>query len=239
MTGDTDTAIGERTERRYDAVFWDIGGVIVELRSVREGYADFITRLAAEHGFDADAALDQWKSVLGDHFRSREGTAYVTASEGYSKATASLFDDEPPTDWQSTLRQCLQATLRPENGAIEVIETLSDAGVTQAIVSDIDTAEAELMLESFGVYDRFDHVTTSEAVGFTKPDERMFLDALEGVGVDPDRTVMVGDRHSHDMVGADAVGLSTAGYGEDASGPSTDYQLDDLRDLLDVVGVDA
>jgi putative hydrolase of the HAD superfamily len=224
-------------DRRYDTVFWDIGGVIIELASVREGYAAFVAELADEHQLDAQSALDDWKSVLGEHFRGREGTEYRTASEGYRKATAALFDGDPPEGWRATFDRCTAATLRAEDGAIETIETLSDAGIEQAIVSDIDTHEAENMLDSFGIRECFAHVTTSEAVGHTKPDERMFQDALDATQADPERTVMVGDRHSHDVAGASALGIAAAGYGEEGWGPAADHELETLRELLAVVGV--
>ena len=67
---------------RYDAVFFDLGGVILDLASVREGYALFIERLQAEHELPDDA-LDRWRSALGTYFRSREGNEYKTAREGY------------------------------------------------------------------------------------------------------------------------------------------------------------
>ena len=57
------------SRRRYEAVFWDIGGVIVELASVREGYAAFVAELADERGLDAESALETWKTALGEHFR--------------------------------------------------------------------------------------------------------------------------------------------------------------------------
>ncbi|WP_254837737.1 HAD family hydrolase [Natronomonas marina] len=223
--------------RRYEAVFWDIGGVIVELSSVREGYAAFVGELAAEHDLEPDPALEAWKSALGEHFRGREGTEYRTAREGYRKATAALFDGDPPDGWERTLDEATSGTLRAENGAVDTVEALSEAGVTQAVVSDIDTREAENMLSTFGIRDCFEHVTTSEAVGYTKPDERMFRDALEGTGVDPAATVMVGDRYEHDVAGAAAVGLAAAGYGEDAWGPEATHEITALPELVDVVGV--
>ena len=225
-------------DRAYDAVLWDIGGVIVELKSVREGYAAFVAELAAEHDLDPEAALDTWKSTLGEHFKGREGTEYRTAREGYEKATAALFDGDPPDDWEATFAEATDATLRAEDGAIETVRALDEAGLQLAIVSDIDTREAENMLETFGVRERFDHVTTSEDIGHTKPDARMFRDALDALDVDPGRALMVGDRHSHDVVGAAELGIGTAGYGEDGWGPEADHEIDDLRELLDVVGVD-
>jgi putative hydrolase of the HAD superfamily len=222
----------------YEAVFWDIGGVIVELASVREGYEAFVTELASERDLDPEGALEEWKTVLGEYFRGREGTEYRTAREGYRKATRALFDGDPPEDWGTVFERATSATLSAEEGAIGTIEALADGGVRLAIVSDIDTREAEDMLTTFGVRDRFDHVTTSEAVGYTKPDERMFRDALSGTGVEPGDALMVGDRYEHDVAGAVNVGLDAAGYGEDAWGPDATHEIADLRELLDVVGIE-
>jgi len=224
-------------EPRYDAVFWDIGGVLVDLRSVRRGYAAFVTDLAAAHDLDPDAAIDTWKRTLGEYFQGREGTEYRPAREGYRRATAALFDGDPPADWEATFEHASSEALQAEAGAIQTVEALADAGVTQAIVSDIDTRDADSMLESFDLRDHFAHVTTSEAVGYTKPDARMFRDAIRGTGVDPGETLMVGDRYEHDVAGASEVGLAAAGYGEAAWGPAATHELDDLRELIEVLGL--
>ncbi len=222
----------------HDAVLWDIGGVIVELKSIREGYAAFVEDVSTEADLDPETALDAWKTTLGDHFKSVEGTRYRLARVGYAKATAQLFDGDPPADWESRLESAVASALRPEPGAVETITAVSERGLPQAIVSDIDTPEAHRMLDAFGVRDGFGHITTSEAVGHTKPDERMFRDALGGLEVDPDRAVMIGDRYDHDIAGAAALGIETVGYGPDARGPETDHEIDDLRELLDIVGGD-
>lgn len=220
------------------AVLWDIGGVIVELASIRAGYAAFVDELAADIDIDPDEALDQWKTVLGEHFRSREGNEYRLARDGYAKATAALFDGEPPSGWDTRLEAAVEAELRPKEHAVGTIEALSNGGFDLAIVSDIDTPEAHRILGTFGIRDRFDHLTTSEAVGYTKPDARMFRDALEALDADPTRTVMIGDRYDHDIVGAAALGIETVAYGADARGELADHEIHDLRAVLDIVGGD-
>jgi len=225
-------------ERTYDAVFWDIGGVIVELKSVREGYAAFVAELVDRYDPAVEDPLETWKEALGAHFRDREGTTYRTAAEGYRKATAALFDDPPPeSEWRPLFDEVTRAALRPEPGAVETVRELDDAGVYQAIISDVDTAEGTGMLAEFGIADCFDHVTTSEAVGYTKPDPRMFETALSKAPVGPERGVMVGDRYEHDVEGATDAGLDAVAYGEGAVGPAADYEVDDLRELPDIVGL--
>jgi putative hydrolase of the HAD superfamily len=224
--------------RRYEAVFWDVGGVLVDLRSVRAGYAAFVAELADDHDLAPEEAIERWRTRLGEYFRSREGTEYRPAREGYRRATAALFEGDPPAGWEATFDRASSAALRAEPDAVETVETLADAGVTQAIVSDIDTREAEDMLTSFGVRGQFDHMTTSEAVGYTKPDERTFRDALSATGLDPGEVLMVGDRYDHDVAGVAAAGIDAAGYDEDAWGPEAAYEITDLRELPGIVGPD-
>jgi putative hydrolase of the HAD superfamily len=234
------------TERRYDAVFWDIGGVIVELASVREGYAAFLAELADEYDLDPEPTRERWKAALGEHFRAGEGTEYRTASEGYRVATAAVFEAEghdppPEAEWRPILERCSDATLRTEPGAVETIRALDEAGVYQAVVSDVDAAEAESMFSQLGIDDHFAHVTTSEAVGYKKPDRRMFETALEKAadhGIEPSQGAMVGDRYGHDIEGASALGLSAIAYGEEAAGDAADHVVTDLREILEIVGVD-
>jgi putative hydrolase of the HAD superfamily len=80
-----------------------------------------------------------------------------------------------------------EAALRPEDGAVETIRPLDAADLHLGVVSDIDTREAGTMLESFGVTHFFQAVTTSEAVGYTKPDPRVFESALARWGGTPVR----------------------------------------------------
>lgn len=222
----------------YEAVFWDIGGVIVELESVREGYAAFLGELTERYEPDVEAPLKTWKSTLGEHFKAREGTEYRTAREGYRTATDALFDDPLAEDeWRPLFEKCTAETLRPEPNAVETVRRLREAGLYLGIVSDIDTREAEKMLSAFDVRQAFDGVTTSEAVGYTKPDARMFDAALAEADVDPADGVMVGDRYRHDVEGAKDAGLDAVAYGEEAAGPRADYEIDDLSELLGVVGV--
>ncbi len=224
------------TEREYQAVFFDIGGVIVELASIRAGYASFIDELAVEYGLDSDEALEEWKTTLGNHFRERKGTEYRLARDGYAKATASLFDGEPPANWHERLESAVTDALRPESGIVETVSALSSTELQLAVVSDIDTPEAHSMLGTLGIREYFDHFTTSEAVGYTKPDERMFRDALDALDVDPMRTIMIGDRYEHDIVGAADAGIETVAYGEDARGSRADHEIDQLEELLVIVG---
>jgi putative hydrolase of the HAD superfamily len=221
---------------RYDAAFFDLGGVVVDLKSIREGYALFVERLAAEYDLSNDA-LDRWKASLGSHFKRRDGTEYRTAREGYRVATAALFDGSPPpeSDWRPVLERATAETSRPVDGAVETVRAVSALGVHVGVISDIDTAEAHDLLARFEINDCFDSVTTSEAVGHTKPDPRMYETALTAWGGAAGDAVMIGDRYRHDVAGAVDAGLDAVALGSDARGPKATHEIDDVRELVDIV----
>ena len=54
----------------------------------------------------------------------------------------------------------------------------------------------------------FGVIVDSAQVGFLKPDPRIFLAAVEALGITPSRTVMVGDSLARDMAGARAAGMA-------------------------------
>ncbi|WP_240334651.1 HAD family hydrolase [Halorussus sp. MSC15.2] len=64
----------------------------------------------------------------------------------------------------------------------------------------------------------------------------MFETALREADVAADEALMIGDRYEHDVAGAKDVGLATVAYGAE-DGPAVDYRVDDLREILDIVGV--
>lgn len=205
-----------------EAVFFDIGGVLLDLGSVREGHRRFVAELATRYDLDEDRALDTWRDVLGTHFRERRGTEFRSALVGYRRAVNAAVGDAADEEWRPIFDRVTRETLRPVDGAREAVETLAGE-VYLGVISDIDTWEAERILDGFDVLDAFDAVTTSEVVGRTKPDPAIFAAAIGTAGVDPGKSAMVGDRYHNDMRGGAWAGLNTVALGGSAAnGPGRD-----------------
>lgn len=221
-----------------DAVLWDIGGVILDLGSVREGHEAFVAWLADGEGLDAADALETWRETVGDYFRERDGTAFRPAREAYDRAIAAVLGH--PLDrktWQPRFRELMAGHLQANPGATEAIRQLATTDLHQGVVSDVDADEGRFILDQLEVLDCLDAITTSEDVGRTKPDPAMFETALDRAGVEPDRALMVGDRYRHDMAGAAELGIRTAAYGAKA-GPAVEYRLEHLNELPSLLGVE-
>lgn len=223
-----------------DGIFFDIGGVILDLTSVREGHIEFLTRLAAQEGIDnVETFIEEWRSALGAYFNERDGTEYRRAKVGYQRAIdAAARRTVPEEAWVPIFEAASDECLRPNPNAVETIRSIDQAGVYLGIISDIDTWEADAMLTQFGIDDCFDHVTTSEEIGCTKPNPAIFDAALDKATVEPERALYVGDRYEHDMKGGTRAGFTTVAYGgsaaEHADNDAVDHVIDDLNALREL-----
>ncbi len=220
-------------------MFWDIGGVILDIESVRDAHEVFLRRLVETHAPDTpvEDAIQTWRTAVGRYFSEREGTEFRPARTAYDRTVAEIAGESiPAPEWRPAFEAATSETLRPNPDAVETIDRLAESELHVGVLSDVDTEEGFRILEAFGVRERFDSIITSEMVGRTKPDRRMFETALREADVTAGEAIMIGDRYEHDMAGASAVGMTTIAYGAD-DGPDVDYAVDDLREVLSIAGV--
>ncbi|MGH2997228.1 MAG: HAD-IA family hydrolase [Gaiellaceae bacterium] len=97
---------------------------------------------------------------------------------------------------------------RPCDGAAEALAELTARGLALAVVSNWDCSLPD-HLEAAGLRHRFAAVVTSAGAGVPKPDPRIFVSALERLGVPARRALHVGDGPA-DSEGAAAAGLQFA-----------------------------
>ena len=221
----------------WDAVFWDIGGVILELESVQAAHAAFVEELVEEHDLElsVEEAVDAWRTAVGDHFRKREGTEFQSAREAYAVGVEALVGEDLPRErWEPDFERHVESSIEPIPGAVETIRELARRDIHVGVVSDVDDDAGKEMLESFGVREHFDSITTSEEVGRTKPDPAMFETALEKADADPERSLMIGDRYDHDVKGADEMEINGVAFGAE-DGPAAAYRIESLEEVLEIV----
>ncbi|WP_265108147.1 HAD family hydrolase [Halosolutus halophilus] len=221
----------------WEAVFWDIGGVILELESVQAAHVDFVADLLERHdvGRTVEDAIETWRTTVGEYFRERDGTEFRPAREGYHRGIEAIVGEEVPMDeWKPRFREAVLASIDPVPGAPETIERLADRDLHVGVISDVDEAEGTEMLGHFGVRQHFDSITTSEAVGRTKPHPAMFETALETAGVAPERSLMIGDRYDHDVRGAAEMGMHGVAFGAE-DGPAVSYRIESPEEVLAIV----
>jgi putative hydrolase of the HAD superfamily len=157
----------------WSAVFWDIGGVILDQGSVQRGRELFVAGLSVRFDLQPTEASEVWDRELGAYFRERDGNTFRPAHRGYQRAVEAVVGEPVPVDeWLPLATQAAHVAFRPVDGAVGTIRTLAEEGYYLGIISDIDAWEAEFVLTAFGVRELFDHMTTSAEVGRTKPARR-------------------------------------------------------------------
>lgn len=115
-------------------------------------------------------------------------------------------------DEATEIKDETQTTLRAEliPGAREVLWELARRGYRLALVADGRPGTYFNVLTQHGLYELFDAFAISEEVGVEKPDEQIFVHALNRLGIAPGdfgRTIMVGNHLERDIKGANAVGM--------------------------------
>ncbi|MFB6110826.1 MAG: HAD family hydrolase [Halodesulfurarchaeum sp.] len=221
----------------WEAVFWDIGGVILSLESVQRGHAAFVEALCERYpcAGDPETAIDRWRRAVGDYFSERDEMTFRPAREAYDRANEEILEAEiDRSEWRPLFHDVVDRYIETNEESVETVRALAETDLHVGVISDVDTEEGRRILRTFDLYDSFDSFTTSEEVDKTKPHPAMFEAALEKAGVDPRRSLMIGDRYRNDMEGAKDVGLATVGYGTE-DGDAVDYRIENLSALLDIV----
>ena len=130
-----------------------------------------------------------------------------------SKILAVCFDfgdtlADEDTEVKDETQTTLQAELIP--GAGELVSELKRRGYKLALVADGRPGTYRNVLTQHGIYELFDAFAISEEVEVEKPDRRMFVHALDQLGIAPEdygRTIMVGNYLERDIKGANDVGM--------------------------------
>ncbi|MFC3041316.1 pyrophosphatase PpaX [Virgibacillus xinjiangensis] len=124
----------------------------------------------------------------------------------------------------------------------ETIHRLKEEHIKLGIVSTKMRDGVEMGLLATGLDNCFEAIVTYDDVENPKPHAEPVLRGMEKLGGHPDTTLMVGDNY-HDIEAGNNAGVQTAGVawahkGKErllSYGPT--YMLEDMRDLLKIIGV--
>ncbi len=99
----------------------------------------------------------------------------------------------------------------PENnqlfdGTIEILEHLSAKYQMHIITNGFQEVQY-LKLEKSGIASFFQHIITSESIGFQKPHPAIFEHAMRIANTSPQESIMIGDNWEADIMGAHQCGM--------------------------------
>lgn len=89
-----------------------------------------------------------------------------------------------------------------------------------AIISDAQSAYAVPELRAVGIASYFNPIIISGDYGYRKPDIRLFQKALDGLKIQPNQALYIGNDLYHDIHGAQQVGMKAIYVSYDQSNPT-------------------
>jgi putative hydrolase of the HAD superfamily len=132
------------------------------------------------------------------------------------------------------------AAVRPREGVGETLTALRRRGLHLAIVSNIDDDQFHPLWQRIGLGPYFDAVTTSQEARSCKPHPGIYRHALGKAGeVAPEEVVFVGDTLDFDVVGANALGMTTVLITDPPTqvegDEDPDYVIETIPEILQIV----
>lgn len=183
-----------------------------------------------DHGHDIDHEhLEKGLQRMWEWFVQRwEGNVIVTPEHAVDVAleTFGVPADDPLRD---TMVQTLHDGWPPDELAVadgigDALERIRSAGIKVGIICDVGLTPSRTLrsyLDHHGLLEMFDHWSFSDEVGVYKPDGRIFVHAMEGLGIsEPERMAHVGDLRRTDVAGARSSGWRSFRYTGFADDPS-------------------
>lgn len=89
---------------------------------------------------------------------------------------------------------------------IPTLKKLKTLGMGVGLISNWDETARDVLAKT-GILPLLDDVVISSEIGIEKPDERIFLHALEGIDVPAEKCLYVGDNYYDDVIGSQKVGM--------------------------------
>ena len=136
-------------------------------------------------------------------------------------------------------RRAREANLMAYPNVNKTLMALSKSGIKLGVVSDAPSREAWMRIYYLNLYHYFDVVITFDDSGERKPSPIPFQLALDGMGLRPEETIMIGDWPERDVVGAQQIGMKTAfaRYGDTFGtvNSGADWDLNDIYQLVDII----
>jgi phosphoglycolate phosphatase len=223
---------------RFDGVVFDLDGTLVDSRvAVLVAVATGIRVASAEAGIEAppvdDAAL---RAALG-----------LPAPEYFRAILPATLGHLAPRVKEASTRHEVEAFAsgrgRLHPGVLETLDRLRAADLSIAVISNAQAPYFRAAIEHTGLGERLHHAECHEELPPSTPAPyklALLRRALERLGLEPSRTLMVGDRRD-DFEAGKATGCRTVavsfGFGDGEELAGADERIDGFEELPARVGL--
>lgn len=237
---------------KFKAVLLDLGDTLfalepIDVDGVRRRFAEALVNELGSAPAIAETEAARVLEGLTSDLRKAYGMSAVAEPSiaTIAKAHAAKFGtagDRLAVRLDELFGEADVARFRPGVDCAAPVRRLKESGLRVGVVSNTTTSPAMLTayLEQIGVAELVGAITYSVEVGFRKPHESIYRHALEGLGVEPEDAVFVGDRVREDVLGPQALGMEAVLTHEFRQEPPGESQplavIRSLFELLELLG---
>lgn len=219
-------------------LLFDLFGTLVEYETDRsrhnleESFETFSARLSVPISYDdyvgawgrAFARLEAWTMETGREFLMDQ--VAVELCNGFGMTPDAEFQsrliDQYIEEWMTLVR--------PIPGAAGIVQRLAPHYRLGLISNTHHPPMVRSLIDDMELGDVLEVVVLSAEVGVPKPHPRIFETALQGLSVEAEQSVYIGDSFEHDYKGATAMGMDCYLIGNHARVPR-DRLLGSVLDL--------
>src|SRR5215470_1599871 len=204
---------------RPHTILLDLDDTIIDYGSSAETAWRAVCNAAAEEvdGLDGAtlfATVDEVRTwYWSDPERHRVGRADLRAASCgiVEQAFTSLGYDLPrlAQTMAETYRDYRAAAIALLPGAIATLERIRQHGIRLGMVTNGTGPDQRAKIERFDLARHFDHILIEGEFGCGKPDQRVYLAAMQALQSCPERTWFVGDNLEWDVAAPQRLGLYT------------------------------
>ncbi len=223
------------SELMIKGVVFDLDNTLLDFMKMKE----FAVKAAIKGMIEAGLKVNEDKSYIEINSIYEEfGWENQKVFDVFLEKTIGHVDNKFLAAGIVAYRRAREANLMAYPNVNKTLLALSKLGIKLGVVSDAPSREAWMRIYYLNLYHYFDVVITYDDSGERKPSPKPFQLALDGMGLRPEETIMIGYWPERDVVGAQQIGMKTAfaRYG-DTFGTINSGADWDLNDIYELVGI--
>jgi putative hydrolase of the HAD superfamily len=211
-----------------EAILFDLDGTLFDrTTSVAAGLQRQYGRFAQELQGTPQAVYQERFLVLDDRGYVNKRVVYQQLAEefGWPPVLAQILCDDYYAHYHD---ECIGFP-----GLAQMLADLKALKMKLGLVTNGWDKAQRGVIQALAIEPFFDAILVSETEGVRKPDARIFLRALERLGVDARQALFVGDHPVNDIGGAQQVGMRTVWMRDAHWGdcPHADWHIESLPEL--------